>query len=114
MTDYEELPIFRPRMGGGRRPATRSGGASLRNAVLANLRGSRVFGRRRSGAPIARAGGARRVVIKAHVVRMTAGGAKAAALHLRYIVRDGVERDGAKGVLYGVDGPARAVAFEQP
>ena len=114
MTDYEELPIFRPRMGGGRRPASRSGGASLRNALLASLRGSRAFGRRRSGSPIARAGGARRVVVKAHLVRMTAGGAKAAALHLRYIVRDGVERDGAKGVLYGADGPARAVAFEQP
>jgi type IV secretory pathway VirD2 relaxase len=40
---------------------------------------------------------ARRVVIKARVVRLGAGGAKAAALHLRYIERDGVEKDGSKG-----------------
>ncbi|MDP9151288.1 MAG: DUF3363 domain-containing protein, partial [Myxococcota bacterium] len=57
---------------------------------------------------------ARRVVVKAHVVRLTANGAKAAALHLRYIVRDGVEKDGSKGVLYDAEGPARAEAFEQP
>ena len=37
------------------------------------------------------------MIIKAHVARMTAGGAKAAALHLRYIERDGVEKDGSKG-----------------
>ncbi len=114
MTDYEELPIFRPRMGGARRPASRSGGGSLRNALLASLRGARAFGRRRSGSPVSRASGARRVVIKAHVARMSAGGAKAAALHLRYIVRDGVEKDGARGVLYGAEGPARSAAFEQP
>ncbi len=114
MTDYEELPIFRPRMGGGRRPTAGSGGASLRNALLASLRGARAYGRRGAGAAAPRAGGTRRVIIKAHDVRMSAGGAKAASLHLRYIVRDGVERDGAKGVLYGADGPARPVAFEQP
>jgi type IV secretory pathway VirD2 relaxase len=38
----------------------------------------------------------------------------AAALHVRYIERDGVERDGSKGVLYGPDGPVRARVFEQP
>jgi len=45
---------------------------------------------------------------------MTASGAKAAALHLRYVEREGVEKDGSKGVLYSVDGPARARHFEQP
>jgi type IV secretory pathway VirD2 relaxase len=40
------------------------------------------------------------VVVKAHVVRMTASGAKAASLHLRYIERGGVDKDGSKGVLY--------------
>src|ERR1019366_8148895 len=34
----DDLPIFRPRMGGGRRPKDRIGSTSLRNAVLANLR----------------------------------------------------------------------------
>jgi type IV secretory pathway VirD2 relaxase len=57
---------------------------------------------------------ARRVVVKARVVRLTANGAKAAALHLRYIERDGVEKDGSKGELYGPDGPVRRQTFEQP
>jgi type IV secretory pathway VirD2 relaxase len=57
---------------------------------------------------------ARRVVIKGRVVRLSAGGAKAAALHLRYVERDGVEKDGSKGVLYGPDGPVRRRTFEEP
>jgi type IV secretory pathway VirD2 relaxase len=57
---------------------------------------------------------ARRVVVKAHVHRMGPSGAKAAKLHLLYIERDGVERDGSKGVLYGADGPAWAEEFEAP
>jgi type IV secretory pathway VirD2 relaxase len=47
-------------------------------------------------------------------VRLTASGAKAAALHLRYIERDGVEKDGSKGVLYGPDGPVPRQTFEEP
>jgi type IV secretory pathway VirD2 relaxase len=49
-----------------------------------------------------------------HVARLGAGGAKAAALHLRYIERAGVEKDGSKGVAYAADGPARVETFEQP
>jgi type IV secretory pathway VirD2 relaxase len=45
---------------------------------------------------------------------MGAGSAKAAALHVRYIVRDGVEKDGSPGVLYGPDGPASVPDFEAP
>ena len=52
--------------------------------------------------------------MKAHVARLGGSGAKAAAMHLRYIQRDGVERDGSTGRLYTTDGPARAEAFEQP
>ena len=40
--------------------------------------------------------------------------AKAAALHIRYIERDGVEKDGSKGTLYDAQGPVRARVFEQP
>jgi type IV secretory pathway VirD2 relaxase len=40
-------------------------------------------------------------------------GAKAAVLHLRYVERDGVEKDGSKGVLYTADGLACAEAFEE-
>lgn len=45
----------------------------------------------------------RRVIIKTRIVTMRGTGAKAAALHLRYIQRDGVTREGAPGELYGRD-----------
>ncbi len=43
---------------------------------------------------------ARRVVIKARIVKIGAKGRKAARLHLRYIQRDGVTREGTPGELY--------------
>jgi len=43
--------------------------------------------------------GARRVVVKARYVPMRAG-SRAASVHLRYLQRDGVTRDGAPGRLY--------------
>jgi type IV secretory pathway VirD2 relaxase len=111
----DDLPIFRPRMGGGRRPKDRIGSSSLRNAVLASARRMRRASAAVSSAAAARLrAGARRVVVKAHLVRMNASGAKAAALHLRYIERDGVERDGSKGVLYDADGAVDGRAFEEP
>jgi type IV secretory pathway VirD2 relaxase len=119
VTPHEDSPVFRPRIGGGRRPTSRSGGANFRNAVL-SAAGRVVRSAQRTHAPRARlampqpAANARRVIIKAHVQRMGPGAAKAAALHLRYIERDGVERDGSKGVLYGADGPAHLETFEQP
>lgn len=45
--------------------------------------------------------GSRRCIVKARIVPMTAHGLKAARLHLAYIERDGVERDGSEGRLYG-------------
>jgi type IV secretory pathway VirD2 relaxase len=57
---------------------------------------------------------ARRVVIKAHVQRLSRHGAQGAARHLRYIERDGVEKDGSPGVLYGRDGPVAREVFEEP
>ena len=45
----------------------------------------------------------RRVIIKTRIVKMRGKGAKANALHLRYILRDGVTRDGEAGELYGRD-----------
>ena len=53
-----------------------------------------------------------RVVVKAHYVKMNTYGAKAAWMHVRYIERDGVERDGSPGVLYDSDGLARREDFE--
>jgi type IV secretory pathway VirD2 relaxase len=115
LSETDDLPIFRPRMGGGRGQTRRSGSTPLRNALLARLRYASGARRGSSSASVrAFNADARRVVVKAHVVRLNASGAKAAALHLRYIQRDGVERDGRKGVLYDAQGEARAAAFEQP
>jgi type IV secretory pathway VirD2 relaxase len=115
--DPGDLPIFRPRM--GRQWSSMANDRSFRNVLLRATRGSfRGGGRRllpRSRVCVACPGASsRRVIVKAHVVRMTATGAKAAALHLRYIEREGVEKDGSKGVLYSAEGLARARTFEQP
>ena len=114
MSSRDDLPGFRPRF--GKRPGrgSQERPRTFRNQVLARL--ALVGGRRRAAAGALRAEAhrpdARRVVVKARVVRLTASGAKAAALHLRYIERDGV--DGSKGVLYGPEGPVRRQTFEQP
>jgi len=44
----------------------------------------------------------RRVVVKAHIVRLKLASRKADA-HLRYLQRDGTTRDGGRGTLYGPD-----------
>jgi type IV secretory pathway VirD2 relaxase len=120
MDPIDDFPIFRPRLGARSGRSSERGSGSLRNGVLAAMRGKRLaLGPRR---PAGRSriavrppvNDARRVVIKAHYVRMTSSGAKAAALHLKYIERDGVERDGSRGVLYAADGPARAQAINEP
>ncbi|HEY5237993.1 MAG TPA: relaxase/mobilization nuclease RlxS [Rhizomicrobium sp.] len=42
----------------------------------------------------------RRVIVKSRIVKLKGAGQKAAYLHLRYIQRDGVSREGEAGVLY--------------
>jgi type IV secretory pathway VirD2 relaxase len=56
----------------------------------------------------------RRVVVKGRYHDMGEYGRKAAALHLRYLQRDGVEKDGSEGVLYGRNGQLSADAFLEP
>lgn len=46
---------------------------------------------------------ARRVVIKTRLVKIAARGFKAARLHLRYVQRDGVTREGLPGELYDAE-----------
>ena len=53
----------------------------------------------------------RRCVIKSRYVQMTADGRKLAARHLAYLERDGVERDGSPGRLYGADEKFRPEEF---
>ncbi len=104
----------------GKRVRPASGApASFRNAVLAGLRGSGWRPGRgpkgRARIAVARPGrDARRVIVKAYFTRLAASGASLAARHLRYIERDGVDKDGSKGLLYGADGPERAETFNQP
>lgn len=120
MNVLDDLAIFQPRMGHDHRASSRSGGGCFRHALLSaarrgawSARGK--VGSTRSRVAVARPGqGARRVVIKAHVARMSVGGAKAAALHLRYIERDGVEKDGSKGRFYTAEGPARVESLDEP
>ena len=110
--DRDDLPIFRPRLGRGARRDARE--PTLRNALLRGLRRGAASPRANASGAAGHGANARRVVIKAHVARLTARGAKAAAVHLRYIQRDGVERDGSKGILYDAQGPVRAEGFEGP
>jgi type IV secretory pathway VirD2 relaxase len=46
-------------------------------------------------------GGGRRVVIKVRIAKLQAGNLAAPRAHMRYIQRDGVDRSGASGKLYG-------------
>ena len=107
--------------GGGSRPSA-DGARTFRNALLARIRGGTRRGARSAARVHPLQASARRVVVKAHVARMGPSAAKAAALHLRYIERDGVEKDGSKGVLYDAKGrfargpsssraPARSTSF---
>jgi type IV secretory pathway VirD2 relaxase len=121
MGDSDERADFRPRM--GRRPGARERVAegSLGVAEVVRQGHGRRWGGKRRGTRIAPAPeglgprhNARRVIVKAHVQPLTRHGAQAAARHLRYIERDGVERDGSPGVLYGPEGPVARAVFEQP
>jgi len=84
------------------------GGSRFTGARLGRGAGvGRVLGasRRHAGAQ------ARRVVVKARIVKLGGKGLGAARAHLRYIQRDGVTREGERGALYGpeddrVDGKA--------
>src|SRR3954471_5547174 len=55
----------------------------------------------------------RRCVIKSKYVPMTGEGRKLAARHLAYLERDGVERDGSPGRLYGPDEKFNADEFRE-
>jgi len=57
---------------------------------------------------------ARRVIVKARYVILKQAGARSAATHLRYIERDGVDREGHKGQAYAaLTDKADVAAFEE-
>lgn len=101
-------PRLRPRIGGRGGQIDPERVPTFRQSMLRRLGslGLKAAGPRRSSGGRAAdvrppKGAARRVVVKAHFVRMAGAGRKLAALHLAYIERDGVNRDGSAGVLYG-------------
>ena len=117
MTDERD---FEPRLGRIRSSGGGRGKSYLQRVLrAAALSGPGRFGNSKfQGSRIARGFGAgkvlasrdklsafrsRRVIIKTRIVKMRGTGAKAAALHMRYIQRDGVTQDGSPGELYGRD-----------
>jgi type IV secretory pathway VirD2 relaxase len=115
MADSDQrAPIVRPRIGGRGGHVSHQRVPGFRQSVLIRaqqrfkrLSAGPVRGRiTRAGTPGAAADvprpgpGCRRCVIKARVVQMRAGGVQGARLHVDYIERDGVEKDGSQGRLY--------------
>ena len=113
-TSPPEERSFRPRIGGrgGQVPFQRAPRFCRSVIARANVRFVKTAGLARTGPP--RKGGtrcvadvlppgigSRRCIVKARIVPMNARGVRAARLHLAYIERDGVERDGSAGHLYG-------------
>lgn len=101
-TDRERVPTFRVQM---LRAIQKHGGAA---------RGRTAKARRGRIAVRAPGTSSRRCVIKARYVPLNEHGIKAARLHLAYLERDGVERDGSRGRLYGADETFQAEEFRAP
>lgn len=109
---------FEPRLGRVRAPPAKRARRYLAQVLRSAVRAGNGVGRR--GAPhfcgrIGRGAGvgrllgardrfaglrARRAIVKTRLVHLHGKGLGAARAHLRYIQRDGVQRDGAPGVLY--------------
>lgn len=84
------------------------GGAAGFGIKRAGFSGARIgrgagVGRVLAGRGSRSAYGARRVIIKASIVKLAGKGSGAAIAHLRYLQRDGTTRDGQPGRLYGPD-----------
>jgi len=119
MSNSDDLTKFRPRIGKRLNARERVASGSLRVATLVRLghgRGGMKARARIAAAPdgFGPRHNARRVIVKAHLQRLTRYGAQAAARHLRYIEREGVEKDGSPGVLYGPERQVPRETFEQP
>ena len=114
-TSDSRSATFRPRIGGRKGQIKPERVPTFRCTMIAKIeqRIRRITGGgtpRRGRRPAAGGYGSqptalsRRCIDKARIVPMAGRGIRAARQHLSYIERDGVERDGAKGELYGADG----------
>jgi type IV secretory pathway VirD2 relaxase len=84
------------------------GGAGMIGGARTAFTGSRIgrgagVGRVLAGRGGRTSFGARRVIVKASIVKLAGKGAAGAAAHLRYLQRDGTTREGEPGKLYGAD-----------
>jgi type IV secretory pathway VirD2 relaxase len=117
----EDEHRFRPKIGRAR-PAAPDRGPTFRVQVarLIAKQGGRKSGKGRTASKLGhvavRAPHAlsRRCVIKARYIPIAGNGRKLAKAHLAYLERDGVERDGSPGRLYGSDQNFDADAFRAP
>ena len=111
---------FKPRLGRMRAPAAKRAKRYLAQVLRSAARARSAAGRRGRGTGcgrIGRGGGlgrllgaardrlgghrSRRAIVKTRLVRLAGKGLGAARAHLRYVQRDGVQRDGSPGRLYG-------------
>jgi len=89
-----------------RKAANLAGGAQRSGDPTRRFDGSRIgrgagFGRVLGSSDRFSGFRARRVVVKARIVKLAGSGAKAVVAHLRYLQREGTTRDGKRGTLYG-------------
>jgi type IV secretory pathway VirD2 relaxase len=87
------------------RSIAKAGGPARGDGARSKFHGNRIgrgagVGRVLSGRDRYASFRARRVIVKARIVKMAGRGLDATRLHLRYIQRDGVTREGAPGELY--------------
>jgi type IV secretory pathway VirD2 relaxase len=87
------------------RSIAKAGGPARGDGPRSKFQGNRIgrgagVGRVLSGRDRHASFRARRVIVKARIVKMAGKGLDAARLHLRYIQRDGVTREGTPGELY--------------
>jgi type IV secretory pathway VirD2 relaxase len=118
---FEPLILFRPQIAGRSRQGDPNRMPSLRSSIASGMRAlAKVSGGRVGTTPRARydvgelRAKSRRCVVKSHYVSTAGGGRVAAGLHLAYLERDGVERDGSPGRLYGPDETFDREAFAEP
>jgi len=107
MNNQDDLPIYRPKVGGRtRKEKVPVPGVQARKAI-SPVRGGYVRRGHRPAHVKAAGQGARKVIVKARVVKMNAYGKKAARLHEKYLQRDHVGKDGSEGRFYGPEEDAQ-------
>ncbi|MBC7282993.1 relaxase/mobilization nuclease RlxS [Hoeflea sp.] len=97
---YQQRVLKSAALAGGRRFGGASPGSGFHGNRIGRGAGiGRVLASRGTHAAFR----ARRVVVKSRIVKLKGQGLKAARLHLRYIQRDGVTREGQPGELYDAE-----------